>query len=37
MLKGTNISDVFLKIAGSLEALASSGGVIYYVVAELMK
>ncbi|MFC4712219.1 hypothetical protein [Planococcus dechangensis] len=37
MLRWNTLSNVFLKISGSVVALASSGGVIYYVVVELTK
>ncbi|AQU79700.1 hypothetical protein [Planococcus faecalis] len=37
MLRWNTMSTVFLKIAGSLAALASSGGVIYYLIVEAPK
>ena len=37
MLRWNTLSNVLLKISGSVVALASSGGVIYYVVVELTK
>lgn len=37
MLRWNTMSSVFLKIAGSLSVLASSGGVIYYFLVEAPK
>lgn len=37
MLRWNTMSTVFLKIAGSLSVLASSGGVIYYFLVEAPK
>ena len=37
MLRWNTLSNVFLKISGSVVALASSGGVIYYVIVEITK
>lgn len=37
MLRWNTLSTVFLRITGSLAALASSGGVIYYLLVEAPK
>lgn len=37
MLRWNTISTVFLKVAGSLSVLASSGGIIYYLLVEAPK
>ena len=37
MLRWNTMSTVFLRFAGSLAALASSGGVIYYLIVEAPK
>jgi len=37
MLKWNTISNVFLKVSTALVGLASSGGVIYYLVTEVIK
>ena len=37
MLRWNTMSAVFLRVAGSLAALASSGGVIYYLIVEAPK
>lgn len=37
MLRWNTLSNVLLKISGSIVALASSGGVIYYMITEWTK